>query len=199
MNEIKEKLQGKKTYFAVAIGLLYLVGVWAGFWEFREDVLAAVGLGGLAFLRSALGKSEGQSEGQSGGRLLGVMGVMGVMLCGCGTLDPAGAYKGDKVLYDADTTIASSYEVINSFLLWEHNNRVALGSMPEVTAYADTLRKQSPRWFNSAIVLRDTYANVPNDGTRDALTSAIAVLRQAMGEASRHLAARAAPGLGLTQ
>jgi hypothetical protein len=84
-------------------------------------------------------------------------------------------------------------------LLWEHNNRVALGSMPEVTAYADTLRKQSPRWFNSAIVLRDTYANVPNDGTRDALTSAIAVLRQAMGEASRHLAARAAPGLGLTQ
>lgn len=60
MNSLREKLQGKKTYFAVAIGLLYLVGVWAGFWEWDEKVLAAFGLGGIAFLRVALGKVDGK-------------------------------------------------------------------------------------------------------------------------------------------
>jgi hypothetical protein len=50
-------LQGRKTYLAVAIGALYLAGVWAGCWEFDEKILSAVGLGGLAFLRAAMAKS----------------------------------------------------------------------------------------------------------------------------------------------
>lgn len=52
LDSLKTCLQGKKTYLAVAIGLLYLLGVWAGLWKLDESVLAAVGLGSIAFLRA---------------------------------------------------------------------------------------------------------------------------------------------------
>lgn len=56
MEKLSEILKGKKTYLAIAIGLLYLAGVWAGAWVWDERVLAAVGLSGLAFLRAAVKK-----------------------------------------------------------------------------------------------------------------------------------------------
>lgn len=56
MDKLKDAVSGKKTYLAVAIGGLYLIGCWAGVWEFDEKVLAGVGLGGLAFLRMAVTK-----------------------------------------------------------------------------------------------------------------------------------------------
>lgn len=57
MNDLRSALKGKKTYLAVAIGLLYLLGVWAGFWKFDETVLGALGLSGLAFLRAGVGRT----------------------------------------------------------------------------------------------------------------------------------------------
>lgn len=57
MDKIKAALSGKKTYLAVAIGAVYMLGVWAGFWEFNQSILDAVGLGGLAFLRLAVTKA----------------------------------------------------------------------------------------------------------------------------------------------
>jgi hypothetical protein len=52
-----EFLKGKKTYFTAAIGVLYIGGCYLGFYEFDEKVLAVLGLGAVAFLRSGLNKS----------------------------------------------------------------------------------------------------------------------------------------------
>jgi hypothetical protein len=54
IEKVREVLRGKKTYFTVAIGVLYVAGVWLGFWEWNETVLAVLGLSGIAFLRSAI-------------------------------------------------------------------------------------------------------------------------------------------------
>lgn len=58
ITKIKELLRGRKTYGVVAMGLLYLLGCWVGWWEFDEKILAAFGLGSLAFLRSAFKGAE---------------------------------------------------------------------------------------------------------------------------------------------
>lgn len=54
--ELISKLKGKRTYFVVAIGVLYVGGAWLGFWEINDKVLDALGLGAIAFLRAALPK-----------------------------------------------------------------------------------------------------------------------------------------------
>ena len=118
--------------------------------------------------------------------------LAGLVACGptgCGTLNPAGAYAGDKVLYDADAGIATSYDLLHTFVKWEYDNRAALAGTPEIKGYADSVRRQAPQWFASAIALRDAYHAAPNGGTRTALQSALAVLRQATTEATRYLAA----------
>jgi hypothetical protein len=56
MDKIKAAVSGKKTYLAIAIGGLYLLGCWAGVWQFDEKVLAGVGLSSVAFLRMGITK-----------------------------------------------------------------------------------------------------------------------------------------------
>jgi len=107
------------------------------------------------------------------------------LLAGCGTLNPEGPYGGDKALYDADSTITMTYDALHAFVKWEYENRAALASMPEIKHHSDTIRKQAPQWFNSAVAIRDAYQQAPSAGTRDALMSSLAVLRQAMTEATR--------------
>lgn len=118
-----------------------------------------------------------------------LMMVLGVtMLAGCGTLDPAGPYKGDKVLYDADGAITSSYELLHAFVKWEADRRPALASLPEVTKYADYVRANSKAWVRSAIALRDAYAADPNKDPV-ALQRALAVLREAAAQSAQYLLA----------
>lgn len=114
------------------------------------------------------------------------------LLTGCGTLNPAGVYNDDKVLYNADMTIATSYEGIHAFVLWEYNNRAALAAKPEIKAAADKMRIGAPLWFASAFALRDAYAATPNTGTQAALGTALSVLRAALTEATRYLATEGA-------
>lgn len=110
-----------------------------------------------------------------------------LMLClfagGCGTLNKAGPYQGDKVLYDADLAIATSYDVIHSFVLWEHQSRASLTNLPWITIKANEIRQQAPGAFKAAIMLRDTYAATPNSGTRSALVQSVTVLRALMATA----------------
>ena len=68
-----EFLKGKKTYFSVAIALLYIGGSYLGFWECDAKVLGAIGMGALAFLRAGVSK----------GAVMGMIGVMGLMGSGC--------------------------------------------------------------------------------------------------------------------
>lgn len=121
--------------------------------------------------------------------------VLAVALCGglltftgCGTLDPAGVYQGDKVLYDADMLIATSYETVHSFVLWEYNNRTTLASIPDIKKTADALRVQYPIAHKAALASRDAYMTAKTAPNATALSQALAVLRQAMTTASAYLA-----------
>lgn len=113
--------------------------------------------------------------------------VSAMLMAGCGTLDPTGPYHGDKVLYDADVMIATSYETIHTFVTWEYVNRQSLASKPAIKVAADKMRTDAPRWFATALALRDSYQDNPNDGTRDALQRAVDVLRTAMIESTKYL------------
>lgn len=114
--------------------------------------------------------------------------LVAVLATSCGTLDPAGVYSGDKVLYEADTTIDLSYVIVNEFLLWEETNRGALEmTQPEVKLVANKIRLSYPKMIATAIALRDSYEQYPNQGTKDALMSALAVLRTATAEARKYL------------
>ena len=110
-----------------------------------------------------------------------------LLTTGCGTLAPAGAYAGDKVLYNTDVTIATSYDALHVFVKWEYENREALSGTPEIKSYADTIRKNAPRYFASALALRDAYAANPSSGTKSALQASLNVIRQATAEATRYL------------
>lgn len=118
--------------------------------------------------------------------------LVAIGVSGCGSLAPGGSYQGDKVLYDADVAIATSYEVIHTFVAWEYANREALAPQPGIRAAADRMRRGAPQWVRSALALRDAYAARPDVETRDALATAVGVLRAAMLEATRYLQAAAA-------
>lgn len=115
--------------------------------------------------------------------------VVGFTESGCSRkLDPAGAYQGDKTLYNADKVISESYDVMSSFLKYEYSNRAALQATPEIGKAADNIRDNAQRWIKSAVALRDSYATNPTSENRSKLDQAVSVLRQAITEASRYLA-----------
>lgn len=107
---------------------------------------------------------------------------------GCGTLAKDGVYQSDKALYSADMTIASSYDLLYRFVIFERQNRVVLAS-PEIKAAADRIRLGAPTWFASALNLRDAYKLNPTGANRNALNSAMAVLHAAVLESTRYLIA----------
>jgi len=124
---------------------------------------------------------------------------------GCGTLDkgtpdkpsPYGGVTAtgemktpDRVLYDADFAIATSYSTIRNFVKWELDNRAALASTPGVKKAADRLRAGAKEWFKSAVAVRDAYAANPTAENRSALQKALDVLQQAVLEANRYIVAQ---------
>lgn len=110
---------------------------------------------------------------------------------GCGSLSPDGPYAGDEILYTADQTIVTSYDLLHTFVTWEYENRAALASQPEIKRAADHVRANAPQWIASASALREAYAANPTPETRRSLQGAIGVLRAALTEAVRYMAAGA--------
>jgi hypothetical protein len=108
--------------------------------------------------------------------------------CKSRELAPAGVYQGDKTLYNADKVISESYDVMTAFLRYEVQNREVLRSTPEVSKAADNIRDNAQRWTKSAVALRDAYASNPTSDNKNKLNQAIAILRQAVTEASGYLA-----------
>lgn len=108
---------------------------------------------------------------------------------GCGSLDPEGAYKGDKVLYSADRTITEAYDAMHAFVKWEFQNRAALAENPEITKAADSIRSGAQKWITSAIALRDAYAAAPTSENNQRLQTALSILKQAIAEAAGYMAA----------
>ena len=113
--------------------------------------------------------------------------VMGVVACNNATLQSGGVYT-DKVLYNADTVITTSYQVIDAFLSWESQNHAALiTSGSKIPAFADDLRKNAPQWFKSAEALRAAYAAAPTASNASQLATALSLLQTAIGQAAAYI------------
>jgi hypothetical protein len=124
---------------------------------------------------------------KSPGAILSILlaaGLAGGLVAGCGSLAPGGVYQGDKVLYDADQTIATSYDLLHTFVTWERDNRPALASQPAIKRSADSVRSNAPKWFSAAVACRDAYKANPGAGTLAPLQQSLAVIHQAVIEAT---------------
>ena len=212
MNTIQQWFDGRKTYLTCLIvgGLLF--GSWQGWWQLPAEVYAGLAALATAFLRAGLSRElEGIRSGGDGPRtgngpapagagesppnqpppasgaakgLVVAAGLGLALLTGCGTLDPAGVYHGDKTLYAADQVLADAYDALHGFVQWEYDNRAALAGQPAIRLAADRVRAQAPQWFHSALALRDAYAANPTAPNQDALTSALAVIQAAVSQAA---------------
>ena len=109
------------------------------------------------------------------------------------TLDPEGPYRGDEILFTADTTIANSFDTLHAFVSWEYTNRAALRGVPEIHEAAQFVRANIRTWRDAAIEARDAYAAVPSESNRAALQRAVAVIRAALTTAARLQLAHANP------
>lgn len=112
----------------------------------------------------------------------------------CHSLAPGGVYV-DKVAYNADLTIATSYEMIHSFVTWEYQNREVLSGNPKIKESADKFRLAAPAWFRSAVALRDAYSANPDSANSTALDNALNVLRAAVREATTMMASTQVPSI----
>lgn len=124
--------------------------------------------------------------------LLVVFALIGLAGCesGCGTLNKDGVYKGDKVLYDADLMLTTSYDVIHQFVTFEEANRAALAGTPAIKAAADSLRDKAPAAFKSAYAARDTYVASKGKEVASAFQTALDVIRSLAVEATKQMAAQ---------
>jgi hypothetical protein len=111
-----------------------------------------------------------------------------LLLTGCKSLDPAGPYGGDQVLYSADLTISTSYDVVHTFVSWEYRNRTALASTPQIHEYADLMRSNYPTYHRAAMSARMVYANSKTKPNQTALALTLDVLREAVRQANQWLA-----------
>ena len=105
---------------------------------------------------------------------------------GCNaTLDPAGVYQGDNILYNAEKATTTAYKTFDAFLKWEHQHRAILPV--EVSRAADVVRLNAKKWIDSAIALRDAYATNPTPENRKKLDTALSILDAALAEAARYM------------
>lgn len=121
-------------------------------------------------------------------RFLALLLALPLLLTGCATLDPAGPYGGDQVLYSADLTIATSYDVVHTFVVWERQNRAALARTPQVKEFADFMRSNYPTYHRAAMSARNVYANSKTKANRTGLVLTLDVLREAVRQANQWLA-----------
>lgn len=119
---------------------------------------------------------------------LGLLAICFLFLTACSTpqLAPGGVYQGNTVLYTMDNSIDTSYAFLDLFTKWENDNRVILSKRPEITKAADAIRINAPGWFKSAVACRDAYIASPTDTNQQKFTAALAVLRQAVTEATKY-------------
>jgi hypothetical protein len=54
MNKLLALFRGKRTYLLAIIAIAYILGADQGWWAMNDEVLTAMGFGGLITLRAAL-------------------------------------------------------------------------------------------------------------------------------------------------
>lgn len=180
---IQKSLQGKKTYIATGFGILYLIGVFLGLWEWSESVLAVFGLSGLAFLRSAVPKAAPTTTTTASTSTTPIPPITPILLLalilttGCTTLEQPGPYNGDQILYRADHSITATYATLDAFVTWEYEHRATLAQWPEIRQAAEFIRTHARDWIDLATAARDKYAAYRSPETRAALADALTSLK----------------------
>lgn len=110
-----------------------------------------------------------------------------VALPGCGTLAPSGPYAGNKVVYQADLTLATAYDIVDGFLVWELAHRGKPECPASVTAAADQVRLKAPAAFAAALNARDVYAQASNSANQSALMTALTTLQGFVAIANQYI------------
>jgi hypothetical protein len=119
--------------------------------------------------------------------LAAVLFVLVLIFGGCRALDPAGPYNGDSFLYHSDLVYVTSYDVVHTFVAWEHANRDALKGWPRIKQSADNMRLHAKDWFATARAAREAYVVTRSGDARSAYERALEVLRIALAESTRYL------------
>lgn len=119
--------------------------------------------------------------------LCGLAVTMSMGLAGCGTLDKSGPYAGDKILYVADQTEVTAYNVVHEFVLFEYNNRAALAGHPEIKAAADDIRANAPQWFARYDQARTLYVTVNTPENLARFNAALDQIKAAVTKATSFL------------
>jgi hypothetical protein len=82
----------------------------------------------------------------------------------------------------------TSYDMVRTYVRWEHDNRNALAAWPAIRQSADKMRLRAKDWFATARAARDAYSLLPDQDNRDALQKSLGILRTALAEATRYMA-----------
>lgn len=183
MNHLITLLQGRKTYFTVAIAILYVGGAYLGFWELTDEVLAVLGLGALAFLRAGIPKTDPKPSAAPKLALTAAMVPLSLMLVGCGSIQPGH----DPVVVNAERTTQLAVDVFDTFLQWEYANREALSATPEVRQSADFIRARGQDWLVTARSMTQAYKRNRTPENKANLDTAMAVLRAGITQARHYL------------
>ena len=108
--------------------------------------------------------------------------IAALFATGCGTLDPAGPYDGDQILFRADQSISATYDTLHVFVSWEYLHRDTLAKWPEIRQAADYVRAHAEDWVNAATYAREQYAVYRSPETRSSLTAAITELKKSAAD-----------------
>lgn len=116
-----------------------------------------------------------------------LVGVTMTAAVGCRSLAPGGVYDGDKLLFESETTIVTSYDLVDTFLKWEQDNEQLLSKWPGIHKGAVKMRQDFPHWYNSANALHDAYEQTRDVETGKQLATTLALLRAALNEAAGYM------------
>jgi len=95
----------------------------------------------------------------------------------------------DPVVVNAERTTVLALDAVDTFLLWEFENRAALAAVPEIRERADYLRRHAPEWFATARDVTRAYKQNRTAANKVNLDTVIAILKRAVAEANQYLPA----------
>lgn len=101
--------------------------------------------------------------------------------CASSQVDPGS----EAFVVEAEKDIRTSFKIVDAFLQWEHLNRTTAG--PDVTAAADKLRVDFPKWHASAQTVLRAYKTARTPESRGDVTTWLNTLTTAMLEAVKYL------------
>lgn len=108
------------------------------------------------------------------------------LLASCSTVlestpDRPSPYAGDAVLFRADQSIVTGYNLLHEFVVWEKTYRTTINNK-DVKHAADNVRLHAKDWITSAKRLREAYKLAPTEPNKTALTAVLDIIDAALTE-----------------